>query len=106
MLLGVGIVTVSSFLLNNGFILKLGLIVVMLVAFYYMLQGFSHTKKNYNIDTSNPAAQAQPKNGTSVVKMLGITLLIIILLPVFGIAAMIALLILVLMLGGGGNMGT
>lgn len=104
LMLGAGIVTISAFLLNNGYILKFGLIVVLVIALYYITRGITSSNTTYTI-SKDPTAPLGTRKQPSVLKMLGFTLLVIVMLPVLGYTAMFALLIIMLTFGGG-NMGT
>lgn len=99
-------VTLGSFMVGNGYLLKIGLIMVMVVAIASILRNLNGAKPGPTAPQIVSNNQAQPtKKPKSMVRLLGLTVLAIILLPVLGYAVMIAFFILLLMFGGG-NMGT
>lgn len=106
-MLVLALVTLGSFMVGNGYLLKIGLIMVMVVAITSIFRNLNSAKTVPIIRQSESAqpASVTNKKPMSVIKLLGITALAIILLPVLGYMAMIAFFIVLLMFGGG-NMGT
>lgn len=105
LMLGFGIVTIFSFITNNGFLLKIGISAFLLVAVISITRSLTQAKKEKPAAFVQKSANSTPKKKPSILKILGITLLVICMLPVVGYMLLIGLFIIILMFGGG-NMGT
>lgn len=102
-MLGFGIITVYSLIVRNGFLLKIGITLFLIVAIISITQSIARSRAPSNKITS--ASEAAAKKPTSPWKVLGIILLVILLIPVIGQMLLVGLFILMLVLGGG-NVGT
>jgi hypothetical protein len=105
-----GILAVLSLILNQGFVLKLSAALFLMVAVIAIVRSLTSSKKVYNVtpvELAQVKADAVSRAGRSrsLLKILGITVIVIVAVPVLGYVAMYALLIIVLF-SGGGRMGS
>lgn len=98
-MLGLAILTIFSFVINNGFLLTIGIVAFMLVAIISITKSLANKTKQPATLTSN--SQLQSKKPRSILKILGMTLLIIALLPVFFYGGLMVLFIIFMVLNGG-----
>lgn len=103
-MLSFGLVTVLSLVTRNGFLLKIGICLFLIVAIISIIRSLLNSK---NRATANLAQGAtQPKTKTNKIwKILGITLLALIIVPILGQMLFMGFII-VLLIFNGGSMGT
>jgi hypothetical protein len=107
-MLALGIVTLASFFVNNGLLLKTGLVAVLAIGILTILKNILATKAAYNYipppatyESSQQSMERPQKKPRSLAKILGITLLVIICLPVIGYASLMIFIIAIVMMNGG-----
>lgn len=102
-----GFLAILSLLINNGFLLKLSAVVFLMVAVITIVRGLASSRQSAAPTTvQQPDGSAAPvRRKRSLLKILGITLLVIISLPVLGYMALWGFFIIILLFGGG-DMGS
>lgn len=99
-MLGFGIITVFSLIVRNGFLLKIGITLFLIVAVISITRSLSKARRPSSSSQFPVTATQNPKK-TNPWKILGIVLLTILLLPVIGYMLLIALLMILIALNGG-----
>lgn len=103
-----GGLTIASFFVWNGFMLKVSLGIFLVIAVVSIVTGLNNSgrlvkqppvpSQNSLPSSSSPAVQ---KSSTPILKILGYTLLAIIALPILSYGVMILFIIILLIFGGG-----
>lgn len=102
-MLGFGIITVFSLIVRNGFLLKIGITLFLIVAIISIIRSLSKARSSTSSSQFSIASAQNPKK-TNPWKILGIVLLTLLMLPVIGYGLLVvAITVMIAMTGGQGT---